>query len=93
MGEMPHGSGYGLRGDYGLAIATLCTKAAANRCKSITRYGLDDAPFQFTAARRRLLSAPKSAKNQSNTTTLSLTCSGSREYSKYSARFLRHTSL
>ena len=49
--------------------------------------------FQFTAARRRLLSASKPAKNQSNTTTFSLTCSDSRECGKYSAHFSRHTSL
>ena len=43
--------------------------------------------FQLTAARRRLLSASKSAKNQLITNSLSLTHSDVKEFGKYSARF------
>ena len=43
--------------------------------------------FQLTAARRRLLSTSKSAKNQLITNSLSLTHSDVREFGKYSVRF------
>ena len=45
------------------------------------------ATFQLTAARRRLLSTSKSAKNQLITNSLSLTHSDVREFGKYSVRF------
>lgn len=51
--------------------------------------GANGAPskFQLTAARRRLLSASKSAKDQLITNSLSLTHSDVKEFGKYSARF------